>query len=203
VRTQVVLIDFENVQPELLPALKAEHVHVRIFIGPTQHKISADVVLAVQELGERAKFIRVAKPGKEALDLHLAYYLGRLTYEFEGAFFHVISKDQGFVSLVDHLNQSSTNARLMDALLHLNTGGVAFAVPVDLSARVDHARNWLKARAVSRPASRKTLLSSLEKSAFHKSIDADEAEEVLAQLIARKLVKLNGEKVSYMGAINE
>jgi len=126
-----------------------------------------------------------------------------LTYEFEGAFFHVISKDQGFVSLVDHLNQSSTNARLMDALLHLNTGGVAFAVPVDLADRVDHARNWLKARAVSRPASRKTLLSSLEKSAFHKSIDADEAEEVLAQLIARKLVKLNGEKVSYMGAINE
>ena len=205
-RTQVVLIDFENVQPDLLPALQAAHIQVRIFIGPTQHKIAADTVLAVQALGPRAQFIRVSKPGKEALDLQLAYYLGRLENEFPGAFFHVISKDQGFASLVDHLNLGGAHARLSQALGHLSTAAIDFVLPPDLPGRVHYARNWLKSRPANRPAnrpaSRKTLLSSLEKSAFQKAIDADAAQEVLAQLIALRLLKLNGEKVVYLGALD-
>jgi len=202
-RTQVVLIDFENVQPDLLPVLNAEHIHVRIFIGPQQLKLSTDVVLAVQGLEGRAKFIQISKQGKEALDLHLAYYLGRLTYEFENAFFHIISKDQGFLSLAEHLNRMSQSVGLYSSLDHLKLSQVILEIPRDLEGRVLFACQWLKSRSKHRPATHKTLISSLEKSAFHKQINTKDAEQIITRLIELRLMSLNNSKVEYADAIND
>ncbi|MCW5259600.1 hypothetical protein D5045_04715 [Verminephrobacter eiseniae] len=57
-KTQIILVDLENVQqPDLLPALKMDNVQVRVFVGPQQPKWPIGLVVAMQELGERAKYI--------------------------------------------------------------------------------------------------------------------------------------------------
>lgn len=208
-RTQLVLIDYENVQPDLLPALKADHVHVRVFVGPLQVKLPIEFVLAMQELGDRAKFVRVNKQGKEALDLHLAFYMGCLSHEFSGAYFHVVSKDQGFLPLVEHLNASGANARLVESLTHIGPNGAAVAAPVltvvssNLDDQVAQARAWISSRADSKPASRKTLLSSLEKTAFTRQLDEIAVEKVMNKLVDMGVLAFNETgRVVYLDGLN-
>ena len=102
-RTNYVLIDFESVQPKSLSLLTAEHFRVYVFIGPTNAKLPRDVVLSVHAFGGRAEYVELETAGPNALDFHLAYYLGKLTSTDPSGFFHIISKDKGFDPLVLHL----------------------------------------------------------------------------------------------------
>lgn len=102
-RPNIVLIDFESVQPASLAVLAADHFRVKVFVGATQSKLPFDLVSAIQQLGERAEYIKIAGVGPNALDFHIAYYIGRLASQEPDAFFHIISKDTGFDPLVQHL----------------------------------------------------------------------------------------------------
>ena len=102
-KTNYVLIDFENVQVKSLELLTGEHFNVRVFLGPTNKKIPIDLVVAMQRLGTRADYITLETSGANALDFHIAYYLGRLTTDDQAGFFHIISKDTGFDPLIRHL----------------------------------------------------------------------------------------------------
>jgi hypothetical protein len=105
-RTNIVLIDFESVQPDSLAALAAEYFRVKVFVGATQSKLSFDLVTAVQQMGDRAEYIKIAGVGRNALDFHIAYYIGRISSKEPDAFFHIISKDTGFDPLIQHLKDN-------------------------------------------------------------------------------------------------
>ena len=45
-RTNYVLIDFENVQPENLDVFSADHFKVIVFVGASQTKVPFDVAIA-------------------------------------------------------------------------------------------------------------------------------------------------------------
>jgi len=102
-RPNIVLIDFESVQPASLAALAGDHFRVKVFVGATQSKLPFDLVTAIQQMGERAEYIKITGVGPNALDFHIAYYIGRLTAHEPEAFFHIISKDTGFDPLIQHL----------------------------------------------------------------------------------------------------
>jgi len=74
-----------------------------VFVGATQSKLPFDLVTAIQQMGERAKYIKIAGVGPNALDFHIAYYIGRIASHEPEAFFHIISKDTGFDPLIQHL----------------------------------------------------------------------------------------------------
>jgi hypothetical protein len=99
-----ILIDFENVQPKALEQLKAAaNVHVHVFLGARNTKLPRELVLALQSMGERAKYVTLATSGANALDFVVAYELGVLTMQDREASFHIVSKDKGFDPLVDLL----------------------------------------------------------------------------------------------------
>ncbi|MFV9506345.1 MAG: PIN domain-containing protein [Oscillochloridaceae bacterium umkhey_bin13] len=50
--------------------LNQEHFRVLVFVGANQTKISLDIVLALQEMGERTKYIKISGNGSNALDFH-------------------------------------------------------------------------------------------------------------------------------------
>lgn len=106
-RTNHVLIDYENVQPENLSGLEADCFRVVMFIGENQNKLAFPVVQAMQQLGERASYVKIAGNGSNALDFHIAYYLGRLAEQEPSAFFHVISRDGGFDPLIKHMRAAN------------------------------------------------------------------------------------------------
>lgn len=116
-----ILVDFENVQPTDMGLLNGERYQLMIFRGPHQNKLDFDIAEAIQPLGERVTYIQSHKQGKNALDFHIAFHIGRLIEENESkgmgerrdSRFVVISKDAGFDALLSHirtLGYSATKA---------------------------------------------------------------------------------------------
>lgn len=101
--TSYVLIDFENVHVKSLALLKGDKFRVKVFLGPKNAKLPVELVLAMHELGQSADYIQLGVSGANALDFHITYYLGKLTAEDPHGYFHIISKDTGFDSLIKHL----------------------------------------------------------------------------------------------------
>ncbi|WP_053062554.1 PIN domain-containing protein [Photobacterium aquae] len=99
-REHYIFIDFENLQPKDITLLKNyKNVFVNILVGALQNKISFDFVASVQELN--AKYIKINSTGKNALDFHIAYYIGLL--EDINIEFSIVSNDKGFDPLIEHI----------------------------------------------------------------------------------------------------
>jgi hypothetical protein len=105
VRKNIVLIDFENIQPSSLEALTHDHFRVLVFVGANQTRVPFEIAAAIQRMGESAEYIKISGNGPNALDFHIAYYIGKLASQEPGAYFHIISKDTGFDPLVQHLER--------------------------------------------------------------------------------------------------
>jgi hypothetical protein len=98
-----VLVDFENVQPASLGALKEGADHVKVFTGQHQSRVDIGLAAALQRLGTNAEYIQIVGSGKDALDFHIAFYIGKLAAEHPDATFTIVSKDTGFDPLRKHL----------------------------------------------------------------------------------------------------
>jgi len=103
------LLDFENVQPSADDAalLRGEDYRLWVFRGPHQTKYDAALAEAWQPLGKQVRFVHGCRSGKNALDFHLAFVLGRLCEEFaaagQPAQFVVISNDRGLLPLFEYM----------------------------------------------------------------------------------------------------
>ena len=104
--TNYVLVDFENVQPDSLAALAGGAVNVKVFVGAAQAKgrISFELSHSMQLLGSNAEYVRIARSGPNAVDMHIAYFIGRLLEKEPGASIHVVSRDTDFDPLVEFLS---------------------------------------------------------------------------------------------------
>lgn len=98
------LIDFENVQPKALDRLRPGESRIKVFLGAQQTKLMLDLVQALQPFGADAEYVAITGNGPDAVDFHIAYYIGRMSVQEPGAAFRIISKDKGFDPLVRHLN---------------------------------------------------------------------------------------------------
>ena len=101
-----ILIDYENVQTKSLAVLQGapnQAFRIMVFVGANQSKIPIDLVSSMQSFGDKAEYIQITGSGRNALDFHIAYYLGALTERDPAGIFHVISKDTGYDQLIRHL----------------------------------------------------------------------------------------------------
>ena len=110
-KTHYVLIDLENIQPEHMGVLDGHNSKVVVFVGENQSKISFDLARSIQNLGENAEYIKIKGNGPNALDFHVAFYIGRFSKENSDGHFHIISKDKGFDPLIKHLESRKIRAQ--------------------------------------------------------------------------------------------
>src|SRR4030095_10461863 len=98
-----VLIDYENVQPKDVASLNAHPFKVLVFVGANQKTLRFDLAKSLQPLGPSVEYISVSGNGRNALDFHIAFYLGELAAKDPNGLFRVVSKDTGFDPLLAHL----------------------------------------------------------------------------------------------------
>ena len=98
-----VLSDFENVQFKDIGSLKPGECRIKLFVGQSQTKMPIELFKALQPFGTDADVVHISGSGPNALDFHIAFYVGRLAAEFPGARFSIISGDTGFDPLIKHL----------------------------------------------------------------------------------------------------
>ena len=194
VKTNYVLIDYENVQPEAMAVLAQEHFKVIVFVGANQAKVTFEVASALQQMGDRAEYVKITGNGSNALDFHIAFYIGVLAGIEPDAYFHIVSKDTGFDPLIQHLKAKKILAcRSKDVTDIPIVKAANSKSPAD---RVAVVIADLKRRGASRPRAVKTLSSTIS-GIFQKQISDQELASLIAALQKQWVVTVNATKVSY------
>lgn len=192
--TNYVLIDFENVRPKNLEILSNHPFKVFVFVGASQAKIPYDLAAAMQQLGEDAQYVKIGGNGKNALDFHLAFYVGELATKDPDAFFHVISKDTGFDPLIKHLNDRKIRIQRDKDLAEIPVLRMSSATSNDekISAIVKN----LFSRGHARPRKVKTLANTIN-SLFTKNLEEQELQSLVNELEERSYIVIRDGSVSY------
>jgi hypothetical protein len=101
----IILIDYENLQVKNLDDVYCLDADVYVFRGPTQNKLPAELIESAQKFGSRITWIKTSRQGHNALDFHIAYFVGQIVQSDPKVFFHIISKDDGFDALIDFMKE--------------------------------------------------------------------------------------------------
>jgi hypothetical protein len=98
-----IYIDFENIQEVDIHLIADRPVKVVIALGMRQTNLPVEMVKALLKYPAQVELVEVGVQGKNALDFVLAYYIGQQTLQDPKGYFHILSRDKGFDSLVEHL----------------------------------------------------------------------------------------------------
>lgn len=187
-----ILIDYENIQPKTLPSLKDENINILVFVGKAQDKINFNIAHSLQLIGKRARYIKIHTTGNNALDFHIAYYIGLLAGVDKTARFHIISKDTGFDPLIAHLRATGIHCTRSDSF----PGNHKSEQTTDktLEAKViAHLEKIKKSRPGTEEKFRNMIIA-----AFKKEITLEEVSPLIATLKAKKIIQIDEkQKVSY------
>lgn len=192
--TNYVLIDFENVQPKNLEILAAHPFKVFVFIGATQTRLPRHVVVAMQALGDKAEYVEIEGSGPNALDFHIAYYIGELSAKDPTAHFHVISRDRGFDPLIRHLK--GKKIRVHREIDVAEIPELRISTKTSSGDMVDAIVNNLIGRGQSRPRKVKTLQNTISH-LIKEKLDDKALAALVEDMKKRKLITVRNGNVSY------
>lgn len=187
-KTDFVLIDFENTQPKDVALLNDARYNVKVFLGAHQAKVPLAMARALQHLGSRAEYIQINGNGNNAVDFHIAYYIGRLAATAPDARFHVISKDAGFDPLLKHLQQRGISCQRLTSLAALTSAK---------RNRVEAVVENLLKRKSAKPRKATTLRTTIQALFADEGLTDGEVDALIEQLIERGVVRIDDGKVHY------
>lgn len=192
--TNYILIDLENVQPRNINILLKNTFKIYVFVGENQTKIPFELAETMQKFGDNAKYIKISGNGKNALDFHIAFYLGKLSVTDDKACFHIISKDTGFDPLVNNLKKNNVKI-----FRHNNIGEIPL-LKISNTDNIDEKVNALIKNLIGRGQSKPRKISTLSNtinSLFSKKLSQEEMTSLIQILKSKKYIRVEQEKVSY------
>jgi hypothetical protein len=178
VRTHI-FIDFENVQPPPEEFARVPHanVHVWLLHGAHQHDFSSALVRTWLPLGDRMQLVQSTKTGENAVDMVLAYCLGRAVeqdrHAARQARYVIVSNDKDFNALTTYLKQTGTRLERAPTLAKALEAGkpapkpkavatVRSVMKSDDAATVsEHLRNHEKTQPTTRTKLERSIPSML------------------------------------------
>jgi hypothetical protein len=198
--SKVLYIDYENVQGVDLSRIAELDFKIWVFTGVSQSRIPINLVKSTQAFGNRLEWVTIDGNGPNALDFHIAYYLGVHVAGNPKDEYFILSKDKGFDPLVNHVGRKNIRCRRISSVSEIESTPRA-------SARIKKARdgegiyskvvaNLSKIEANRRPRNRRTLLQFV-KALAGKSQKELKPEQIVAQLIAAKVVLDGKEGLTY------
>jgi hypothetical protein len=199
-KNNYVLIDFENVQPNNLAILNGHEFKVIVFVGSNQAKVPFDLACALQALGNNAEYIKIGGNGPNALDFHIAFYVGQLAEKDPNAYFHIISKDAGFDPLIKHLKERKIFAQRERDLTEIPLLRISNATSAE--EKLGAIVKSLAARGHSRPRKVKTLTNTIN-ALFSKTLEDKELIALIEEMKKRSLIVVENENVNYKPPISQ
>ena len=145
-------------------------------------------------MGSRAEYVKISGNGSNALDFHIAFYVGQLAATDPAAFFHIISKDTGFDPLIQHLKTKKLSVIRSHDVSEIPIVKTTHAKePVE---KLDLVVAKLQQFGAAKPRRVKTLLSTMS-SIFQKQLQESELDVLLKELQAKSYVTVNDNKITY------
>ena len=205
-----VFVDFENVNEIDFAALGSKPATYTLLLGAKQMRLETGLVEELMKHAGAVELIRLTSSGKNALDFALADYLGRAAVVDPAGYFHIVSKDQGFAPLIEHLKSRHIRAYRHSGFSTLSFSGPAKAAapPIAPAASpkaaaapplpdlpLEKALEHLKRNPNNRPKREKTLASHL------KSLLGKTATETDAQALMKALQKKGHLQITDKGVV--
>jgi hypothetical protein len=187
----VLLVDYENVQGVNLSTVPPS-VEVRIFIGASQARVPA--LLFQQAVGRTGitKVERIDGVASNALDFHIAFYLGQCLAERPKAKYVILSGDRGFDPLIRHVEGRGCHCRRITSLSHLDAH-----TPTAHDDKYKQVIAWLgKMEKKARPRKRKTLAAHIA-SHYQNKIPGADVEALIDRLLEERQVADTGSALTY------
>ena len=201
----VLLVDYENIGKIDLAAIP-QGVRVPFFFGASQRSVPTEFLKAALKLGERFVPIDIEGQGKNALDFHIAFYLGEYLARDPHTACIILSKDKGFDPLIRHLARRGFSVR------RTSTVAEAFGARAQASA-ARHAARPAAQRAdatlmdqalgllggtqkLRRPRKRKGLVAVLH-SHFSKKVPEQQLQQLIDQMIAEGRLSETNTAITY------
>jgi hypothetical protein len=128
---KLLLVDLENKHKVDLSPLD-ESFRAIIFVGANQNPPKASKRPATAHRFSRVDFLKISGAGKNALDFHIAFELGRTFETAPDTHCFVLSGDKGFDPLLNHLNVNGMTCRRVERIAELVPANVAPVVALDL-----------------------------------------------------------------------
>jgi hypothetical protein len=147
----VLLVDYENIGKIDLGAIP-DGVRVPFFFGASQRTVPTEFLKAALRLGERFVPIDIEGQGKNALDFHIAFYLGEYLVRAPNTACVILSKDKGFDPLVRHLIRRGFAVRRANSMAEAlsSRGGPAAAARAPSAARPGSRRESTRREGAAR-----------------------------------------------------
>lgn len=112
---KLLLVDLENKHKVDLSPLD-ESFRAIIFVGANQNPPKASMKPTTAHRFTRVEFLRISGAGKNALDFHIAFELGRTYVNAPDTHCFVLSNDKGFDPLLHHLNSNGMICRRIESI---------------------------------------------------------------------------------------
>jgi hypothetical protein len=194
-RKNYLFIDYENVQPESIAGLEKGNFYILLFLGANQSKLNTQLVRSLQPLGTRVEYVILSGNGKNALDFHIAYYIGERAAIEPDAYFHIVSKDAGFDPLIQHLKDRNILASRASSISEISILQKSSLKTLPERTSVVKAR---LAQREGKPSTVKTLSSTIN-ALFQKTLSDDEVELVVKDLCGKGVIAIiNKTRVAYL-----
>ncbi|MDB6153360.1 MAG: hypothetical protein JWL90_1813 [Chthoniobacteraceae bacterium] len=182
-------------QPKTLAHLNHEHFRVIVFVGASQAKVPFEIATAMQCMGTKAEYVKICGHGSNALDFHIAFYIGQIAAADPDAFFHIISKDTGFDPLLQHLKTKKIFAARREAITEIPLASPTTKETLEIVlAKFQNAK-------FCKPGTVDSLANSI-RSMLQNRCAKPEIAELIAALVAKHILKITGNKVTYPAAVN-
>ncbi len=192
-RTQYIFIDYENVCESDLSRVTDKPVRVFMIIGTKHKKLPTSLFLFAQDHPEQLRIIQTPVDGRNALDFVLTLELGRMIATDPGGYFHIVSKDTDFDSVVRHLKGETKLIARHTSLAEIP----ALRTPEE---RISRIKAELEDTSKSRPTTRKTLENKIQ-SAFENKAEPDFIEKTLRSFVQSGILDFTeNDKVNYKAA---
>ncbi|HVN95634.1 MAG TPA: PIN domain-containing protein [Syntrophorhabdaceae bacterium] len=191
---RVILVDFENIQKLDFEHIDTTNTDILIFVGRSQTKIPFQLVEKAQGFGERLKWLKIAGDGKNNLDFHLAFELGRLVEQWNNQVeLIILSKDSGYDSLIRYVNDIGVQtkrianpAELSDSTKQLPTSNFTGTIVANLR----------KINVQKLPRTRTTLKKHIA-SLLRDKANSAEIDLIIEEMFVKGLLTLTNNRLKY------
>ncbi len=190
-RKNYIFIDYENVQPSLLNLPNNNFFKVILFIGASQTKISVELSIAMHILGNNAEYVQITDNGKNALDFHITFYLGKFLEIDPNGYFHIISKDCGYDILINHLRNKHLLVQRYNKIDDIVVLGLK-----TMDEKINLVIEYLIKRAGKNPKTVVALTNTIN-SLFMNSLNKIEVSTLINKLSQKKIISIEETVIHY------
>jgi len=190
----ILMIDYENIQGLTFDGLDPENIEVWFFVGKSQNKIPFELVESTQPFGKSLKWIKIEGNGKNNLDFHMVFELGRLSMGKEGPLdIFILSKDKGFDPVIQYANRVGLKAKRIVNLSQLPSSEQGTPKSTHTAAVII---NLSKIPPPRRPRTRSSLAIHL-KNTFSGRMEEKDIETIVEQLFVEGKISESGNRLKY------